>query len=457
MNAPTTPPDYPAYLVKSPVERASSMMGRVFIYIVIATATVFCVLGAYHRSGADPAYSRLATVYSLVHKGTFYIDAPLNEPANFFEQHTIDKVMVKGERVGPAVKNGRLISSKPPILPLFMTGEYLVMRSLLGWTLEESKDIDKILLWMTISLVGLSYVLTIFFFSRILRMLGADPLTTSILVFCVAFCTQLWGYSTLFNNHVPGTCALIIALYLVLGLTEGKLQPHPWRFFGLGMASAFVFTLEMPATIFVAFALIFVLFKFPKQTLLWVFAGSLLPLITHFGIEYAVTGSILPAQSHKAWYWYESSYWRQPIQVDALNEPKSVYFFNMTFGRNGLFSLYPVLFMGIVSAFQALRKKSYPYRSHILSGLGAFAILSLYYLFKTNNYGGEAYGFRWYIPAMPVLLLMGTPVLASFRKRWHWIFMSFLIALSFYSAWESTKVGWAANQEWTCRFLGKSY
>ena len=55
------------------------------------------------------------------------------------------------------------------------------------------------------------------------------------------------------------------------------------------------------------------------------------------------------------------------------------------------------------------------------------------------------------------LALMGAPVLATIRRRWKWFFLSAMIGISFYSAWESSKEPWGANHKWTCRFLGKSY
>ena len=71
----------------------------------------------------DTVTSRLATVYALAHDGTWYIDRPLDLPENPFIAHTVDKVVTK---------EGRLLSSKPPVLPLLMTGEYMVMRALIG-------------------------------------------------------------------------------------------------------------------------------------------------------------------------------------------------------------------------------------------------------------------------------------------------------------------------------------
>lgn len=432
-------------------------LSRVFTYTILAMALVFAMFGAFRRSGADPAFSRLATVYSLVHHGTFYLDRPLDEPPNYFEQRTIDKVMVRGERIGHGVKNGRIISSKPPMLPLLMTAEYAVMRAVFGWDLDRKEDIDRILFWMTTTIVGGAYVLTLLFFTKTLRLFVEDPLILVILLYSLAFCTQLWGYSTLLNNHVPGACALVIMLYHALGVAAGKLTAQPWRFFVAGLCAALVFTLDMPATVFAAAAGLILLARFPKQTVLWAGLGAVPPLLIHFGVMYSVTGSLLPVQSRPELYRFESSYWRHPIQVDALNEPKLTYLFHMTWGRCGIFSLYPVLFVGLLAGLKAVPNKRFPYRTATLAGLAAFVVMTTYYMLKTNNYGGEAYGFRWYIPAMPVLLLMGAPILQSLRKRWQWIFVSFMIALSFYSAWECTRTGWAANQEWTCRFLGRSY
>jgi len=48
-------------------------------------------------------------------------------------------------------------------------------------------------------------------------------------------------------------------------------------------------------------------------------------------------------------------------------------------------------------------------------------------------------------------------LLAHLRTRWQWLFVGLLIGVSFYSAWECTVTPWAANQEWTVRFLGRSY
>ncbi|MCX5759174.1 MAG: hypothetical protein NTU83_11830 [Candidatus Hydrogenedentes bacterium] len=416
--------------------------------VILCAAAVNAVLGAGDYSDNDAENSRLATVYSLAKYGTWHIDRPANEKAIPFEQGTIDKVMV----------NGHLLSSKPPMLTLWMTGEYLFLDRAFGWDLDDDNSLDKLIRFMTITIVGGSYVLVGIFFAKTQRLFKTDALTRALLLFCVLFCTQLWGYATHLNNHVPATAMLMIALYFGIGLAKGRLAPRLWRFAIFGLAAGLVPTLDMPATIFAAFAGFFLLVKFPARTVFIAGAVAAVALIIHAGAMWNATDNLLPVQMRDDVYLYEGSYWRNPQGIDALNEPKGTYLFHMTLGRCGLFSLYPVLLAGMAATVRALAKPRMPNRGLVLAGAVAFVILTAYYVFKTNNYGGEAYGFRWYIVAMPVLLLMSESIFETMRARSKWIFAGLMIGVSFYSALECARNPWGANRQWTCRlFLGPSY
>jgi len=226
----------------------SERIARFVQDLLVVAAAVFVLMGTYGRSGADPAYSRLATVYSLTEYGTFYIDRPADESPILFEERTIDKVMVGGERVGEAVRGGRIISSKPPVLPLLMTGEYWVMNRLFGWHLDTPEDVTIILYWMTVTLVGAAYVLGIYVFARTLAVLGADPFSRIVLTCAFALCTQLWGFSTLLNNHVPATAMALVAVYQTLRILVGGAAPKPWRLALIGLTSGLTLAIDLPAT-----------------------------------------------------------------------------------------------------------------------------------------------------------------------------------------------------------------
>jgi len=416
--------------------------------VVVCAALMFVLLGTQRYLNNDAMNSRLATVYSLANYGTWRIDRPADQPPIPYERGTIDKVEV----------NGRLLSSKPPMLPLLMTGEYLALHRLAGWDLDDERQTERIAWVMNFTLVGLSYLAAIVFFLKTLRLFIPDPLSRTLMVFALAFCTQLFGYATHLNNHVPAAGMLTVALYFALGVGSGKLAPAPWRFALFGLTAGLVPTLDMPAAIFMLPAGLYLLWKHPVRTAAFAIPLGLLPVAAHLAALHAATGGFLPVQMRDDVYLYEGSYWRSPIGIDALNEPKGLYLFHMALGRVGLFSLYPILFAGAAAALNALVYRKAPFRGYILTGAAAVLILSAYYLVKTNNYGGEAYGFRWYIVAMPVLLMMGAPLIPRLRKRWHWLFIGLMLGVSYYSAFECAKQPWGSNNEWTVRlFLDRSY
>jgi len=422
-------------------------------WLVIAFAFLLSCTGAFFSSQGDLASSRLATVYSLTTHHTWYID----QPDNRFAGETIDRVVVRGTEENGIMRGGRMISSKPPVMPLVMTGIYVIAHPLTGWGLESSHDIDRLLVLMTILLVSCSFLVTLVFFLKTLSLFELQYKAELYLIMALALGTQVAGYSITINNHVPAAGALMLAIYLALGLIFDKHAPSIWRFLLFGFAGALVPTIDMPAGIYVAALGCALLAKFPKHTLLWSVCGGALPLLVHFGATYAVTGSFLPVQMRDATYMYESAYWRHPLGIDALSEPKLVYLFHTTFGRCGVFLLFPVLILGLIGFVMGARSTSKPMRRLTMGCLACFLLLVAYYVRSTHNYGGESYGFRWYIASMPVLLLVAIPVVTRISTRWQWGIALLLLTVSMYSTFESAYVGWESGREWTSRVYGRAY
>lgn len=425
--------------------------------LIIVAAALLALWEASDGVKGDHAVSRLASVYSLTAYGSWYIDNPDGSTPNPFESQTIDKVMVRGEIADGVIRGGRIISSKPPMLPLIMTGEYLVMRSLAGWDLNDEPDLPRIVFVMTLTLVGGAYLLTLVFFCKTMTLLSIRPAVRVYLLIALAFGTQFWGFSGKLSNHVPAAGLLVVAIYFALGLAGGLHAPKPWRFMAFGLAGALTATIDLPMAVFVALAGFPLLIRFPGRTVLWVGVSAGSVLAVHFAIMFSVTGSPLPVQVRKETYFFENAYWRHPMGIDALSEPKLAYLFHILIGRAGIFSLYPVLFAGVAGAVAALRRPRQAWRTAILLGGAGFLFLVYYYVSRTNNYGGESYGFRWFIGAMPILLLMGAPLLDRLRKRWHWAFLLVLLAVSLYSGWECAQIDWESGREWTSRIFGPAY
>jgi hypothetical protein len=433
------------------------LLSRSAEFLILSLACAIALWGARNAGQGDHANSRLATVYSLSHYGTFCLDRPAGEEPIRFEQWTIDKVMVGGTVEDDVVRGGRLISSKPPILPLIMTAEYVALRAVTGWSLDDEAATGRIVYVMTATLMGGGYLLTLVFFLKTLRLFATPAAVGVVLTAALAFGTQLLGFSMTINNHVPAAGLLMVTLYYALGLLSRRLSPVWWRFALFGFAGGLAPTIDMPIGLFGFLAGIALLWTFPKTTLLVVAPVAILPLALHAAVLFEVTGSPFPVQVHKATYQYETSYWRHPLGIDGLNEPKPSYLFHILLGRCGVFLLYPILLLGVFSAFRAMFDRSWPARTAILTGGFAVGVLTAYYVISTNNYGGESYGFRWFIGAMPVLLLMGAPVAARAKNMSFWLIMIALLGVSFYSGWQCSTVGWRSGQEWTSRLFGPAY
>mgnify|MGYP000307963954 CR=1 FL=1 len=392
----------------------------------------------------DTVTSRLATVYALAHDHTWRIDRPVDSPPNPFENRTVDKV---------TTRDGRLISSKPPILPLFMTIEYVAMRRIFGWNLENEAHLRPILNAMIITLIRAPHIIGLIFFALTLRMFMSNFRDAALLLLALAYATPLPGYACQLNNHTPAAAALIVALYFGLGVFTGNLPPAWWRFMAFGLCSSLVFVLDIPVTIFPAFMGVLLLSRFPRQSILWAGLGALPLLALHFGLMTATTGNPLPVQTQEDMYNFRNSYWRNPIGVDGMNEKRLVYFFHMHFGRFGTFLLFPVLLLGLPGCLKGIADRACPARLAVAAGGAAFVVMTAYYVMKTNNYGGAAYGFRWHIGAVPVLLLLSIPAIPTMTRSWRWALLMLLLAVSVFSAWECLQAPWGASHEWTCRWI----
>ncbi|MFM1920720.1 MAG: hypothetical protein RLZZ303_2354 [Candidatus Hydrogenedentota bacterium] len=390
----------------------------------------------------DSANSRLATAYALVYHGTWYIDNPTGETPNPFSELTVDKAEV----------GGRIQSTKPPLLPLLMTAQYAGFHHLAGWTLDDRDQARTIVRFMIVTLMLLPLVAGLLAFRALLQRLEVSPPIRALLVVALALGTPALGFAGHINNHTPAMALLCVAFWAVLPAFLGD-KVDGWRIALYGLAGGMVFAIDLPLTVYVALAGLPVLYRQPRQAVTWGALGLVLPVGLQIGALYQSTGSILPIQMHPDWYLYRNAYWRIPGGVDALNEPKAAYLFHMTFGRYGTFSLFPVFLLGLLGSAVALRAPGERISQISLISLAAFAILTTYYVFKTNNYGGAAYGFRWHLGSAPVLLLMAVPFLNRLRRPLWAVPLLALLLISGYSAWECYQNPWSKDQEWTARQL----
>ncbi len=392
----------------------------------------------------DTLNSRLATAYSLVHHGTFTLNLPAPTAPNPFAGATVDLVEIDGRR----------LSTKPPLLPLVLTGEYAVLHHLAGWDLRDAEQRPGIMRALAQSIALPTFALALLAFVLLLRALAVPLHARLAALVALGFGTQVAGFGPHFNNHVPATAFMLLGLVLALAAwrTGGR-----GALFGFGLCAALVFAIDLPLTIYPALVGLVLLVRWPAPALVWAGLGAAGPVLLQSGVLWWVTGSPLPVQLRPELYTFEASYWRNPLGLDALNEPPGLYFFHMTFGRFGMFMLYPVLLLALPGLWAVVRSGRRPWQAGTALIGVASAVLFAYYVLRTNNYGGDAFGFRWGIGTMPMLLAVAAAGFARWRRPGWWLVAAALFAVSAYSTWTCLQAPWGANHEWTAVLFGPAY
>ena len=431
----------------SPTETSKSPPIFAAVAWILAALAALWILAATSppRSYGDTLFSRLATVYALAHEGSFAIALPGEPSSNPFVERTVDKVEIRG----------RTLSSKPPVLPLLMTAEYTALRAIAGWSLDEPGDLSRITRVMTLSIVGVPFVVLVWMLTRSVQWLGVAAGPAAFLALASIFGTQAGAYATVFNNHVPAAAAVMVCFYLAIRLVLDSAAARPRTFLGFGAAAGLAANVDVPVAVFPVLLGLALAPRFLKPLLIWSLPAAGLFIIAQCIVLFISTGSPLPVQLHPNAYLFENSHWRNPLGVDALNDPSAVYLFHITLGRVGIFSLFPITLLAVPGVVRWMKRTS-ANASIALCGVTGSITLAAYYVLSTNNYGGSAFGFRWFIVLGPVLLLMAAPALRDFRGGWRWVFVVALFGVSCVSMVQCYARPWESNREWTTRVFGPS-
>jgi hypothetical protein len=391
--------------------------------------------------------SRMAAVESLVHRGTWIIDeSPF--------ARTVDRIYV----------DGHFYSDKPPVLTFIASGVYAVLHKGFHLTLDASwcdldespchcrafcsgrsdENPDWAYYLLTLALVGLPSALMLALFYHITGLFGFDNPAALLLTATLGLATQVFPYSTVFNSHIPAAACLLASFYALLKvrLLEAQAGHNTRRWlFVAGLLAALALTFDLGTGLFfVAFfgyaawetlahpgttgavagqisgqeqfrppgtgrvPGLFATLASAAKRLPWPYLlGGLLPIALMAFLDYQIVGNPLPPYMYTPGYDYPGSRFPQTIAGNRGPENVLAYGLRLLFGDHGLFALSPVLLWAVVALVWVWRD----HRSHLrgtaaLVGLTS-SLFALYFIFFTDNFGGAAYGPRWYTVFIPLL------------------------------------------------------
>jgi hypothetical protein len=334
---------------------------------------------------------------------------------------------------------------------LLSTGGAVLYKALNRFTgLSFRSEGGHAVLVMNLLLAGAPHLILLAYAYRFLRWLAPGSRTLLWTFACFAFGNLGLAYATSINNHTPAAASVLVAFFYAFGVRHGLLErQRHWVFAGLlaGLAP----TLDL-GTLFVSSAVgIYLLSHDWRMTLRWFVPAALLPLIAHFGLTWLITGAVAPIYLRPELYHYPGSYWNAPTGIDALDEPRATYLFNVLLGHHGLFSMTPVLALASWALLRTLVSRGRYWAEAAVVGAPT-CILIVFYTLTTKNYGGHCAGFRWLLPVTPLLLLFVPSWLDQVRRRWSVALFVLCVSIGQYHAFDALRGPWAVSS-WD-RWLG---
>jgi hypothetical protein len=419
----------------------------------------------------DNDRSRWDTVRALVDHGTYAIGHRDLEDGGYHDRgiitedgwRTIDKVL------NPATLD--FYSSKPPLLPTLVAGEYWLLKQAFDWSI--TKDRFWVVRVILLTVNWLPFVAYLALLARLVERLGTTDWGRLYVVAAGCFATFVTPFAISFNNHTVATCSALFALYPAVHIwsaprtdAQGR-GASPADFALAGFFAAFTACNELPALAFTAALCGLLLVKAPFKTLTLFVPAAAVPLAGFLVTNYLAVGQLSPAYGEFGgpWYAYAGSHWIEPaagvarpgIDWAPHQEGKAVYAFHVLLGHHGLFSLSPVFLLALAGIAYSLARRGRGQgpgdrgAQFFLAGLTLFlavVVIGFYVLVvRSRNYGGWTSGLRWLMWLTPFWLLNLLPVADRLaRRRGGRVFGYFLLAVSVlsvsYPAWNPWRHPW---------------
>lgn len=414
--------------------RPLPQISRWVVGVCLLLNVVALPLLAQRKSDSANTSSRLATIESLADYGTFFIDQSRYA-------HTFDKVQL----------SGRFLSSKPPVLPAIGAALYKAFSMATGVTFRN--DEQRAILFVSLSLGVAPYIVLLIYFYRLLLVWVKDPVAIAWGFAAFSINNIGFGYATGLNNHTPAAAALLVAFYYAFLVRSGR--STAWRHWVLaGLFAGLAPTLE-PWAAFFSVALTIYLATADLRRTLTVFIPSSLPfMLLHVSLTYAATGSIVPIYLRSKLYIYPGSFWSpltdtslSPEEVarrmglEGIRDPRPLRYFHYTFGHHGLIVMTPVFLLSFWSMFSAIRRRGGRF-AEALTVLAPTVVAIGFLGWRTINYGGTCFGFRWMLFAMPLLFLFAAAWAEEHPAPRARILFAVLVAAGILNALDSARGPW---------------
>jgi hypothetical protein len=382
-------------------------MAKLTGWLVVVVAAGIALVGARPYAGCWNDASRLATVESLVDRHTLVIDHsifvdvpegpaapyPPSEPG-LRDTGTLDKIRV----------NDHYYSDKSPVPALLLAALYQVLQWTTGLTARARPDL--FCLAMTLASAGLPYVVAVGSVYGLGRPLRLDPRLRLLLTASFALATVALPYTRHANNHI---LLLGVAAALVLGLawlaeeTRGG-RPSVARVLGVGALAGLGYTIDLGAgPVLLVCTLAVVLYRCRRPgAAAWFLLAALPWLLLHHAVNYAVGGTLVPANAVTAYLQWPGSPFTPETMTGGWKHPSVghllLYAADLLVGKQGFLGHNLPLFLA-VPALAGLCRRGADLPEIVWAGCWCGGTWLLYAV-NSVNHSGLCCSVRWFVPLL---------------------------------------------------------
>jgi hypothetical protein len=281
----------------------TSLKLRRTIYVLLAVTALGAAFGRIMQvrasTGETPMLSandrsRWCTIAALVNEGTYAIDSLIerrHSETNRRYWYSIDMV-----RHRAADGQEHAYSSKPPLLPTLLAGEYWLIKKTLGLDIVEHPFyVMRAMLLLTNGLLLFVYF---WLMAGLIERLGTTDWGRLMAFAIVTWGTLITTYAVTLSNHLPAAVAVLGAVALGERVRrEGGAKLTTSLF--AGVAAGFAVANELPALSLLALLGGWIFWQTSARACVGYAVGCLLVAVAFFGTNYAAHGTWKPAYAHR--------------------------------------------------------------------------------------------------------------------------------------------------------------
>jgi len=366
------------------------------------------------------------------------------------EESTPDAASL-GENWDGRQRGGHLYSSKPPLYPTLMAGQYWLIYRLTGLTLGEHPYLVGRVMLVTWNLIPL--VIYFLIMALLVERFGRTNWGRLFAMAACCFGTFLSTFVVVINNHLPAAVGAAVAVYCVVRVWFDS--DRRWRWFVLGgLAAGYMAANELPALALLGLLGLLLVCLAPARTLAAWVPGVLVVAAGFFGTNWIAHRSLLPPYLHRGghgpdnWYDYTyirngrllESYWNDPAGVDRGEPCWPKYAFHVLVGHHGIFSLTPIWWLSLAGTLCWLARPEDRRLRWLAAMIGVVTLVCLAFYLQPQkgalyrNYGGMTCGLRWMFWFAPLWLVVMLPAVDRMAEsRWWRGLALLLLAVSVFS------------------------